>query len=141
MNDARKQYADIIDRPHHVSGTRPQMPRENRAAQFAPYAALTGYDDLIRETARETEQRILSDENMREELDAKLMRLLQTDPPARAAFTVFVPDEKKAGGAYETVEGRVVRFDELYGILILENGQAIDLGTIVSIESEAFDRA
>ena len=81
MNDAKERYADIIDRPHHVSRTHAQMPTENRAAQFAPFAALTGYDDLIRESERETEQRILPDENARDELDAKLLHLLRTDPP------------------------------------------------------------
>lgn len=141
MNDAKERYADIIDRPHHVSRTHAQMPTENRAAQFAPFAALTGYDDLIRESERETEQRILPDENARDELDAKLLHLLRTDPPEPADFTVFVPDDKKAGGAYETVSGRIVRFDAFYGMLILDNGQVIDLSTVVSIESEAFNRA
>ena len=77
----------------------------------------------------------------RDELDAKLLHLLRTDPPEPADFTVFVPDDKKAGGAYETVSGRIVRFDAFYGMLILDNGQVIDLSTVVSIESEAFNRA
>ena len=69
MNDARTQYGDIIDREHPDSPKHPRMPRKNRAAQFAPFAALTGYDDLINEAARYTERRIVLDENKKEELN------------------------------------------------------------------------
>ena len=116
------------------------MPQENRAAQFAPYATLRGYDDLVREAARETEQQILTDETEKAELNAKLMRLLQTDPPPEATFTVFVPDAKKAGGAYETVAGRVARFDESCGLFTLDSGQIVKPEYVVAIESEAFNR-
>ena len=80
MSNARTEYGDIIDRPHHISEKHPQMSRINRAAQFAPFAALTGYDDLIRESARETETRQIPDENKIEEMNDKLVFLFQQEP-------------------------------------------------------------
>ena len=96
--DARIRYADIIDRPHHVSAKRPQMDRLSRAAQFSPFAALTGYDDLIRESERDVGSRIELDEDRKAQLNDRLARLLAESPAPEAAFTYFVPDEKKEGG-------------------------------------------
>ena len=81
--DARAIYGDIIDREHHVSSKRPQMPRLSRAVQFAPYATLKGYDDLVRESARETEAQRLLDENEIEELNDKLVLMRQLDEAPR----------------------------------------------------------
>lgn len=140
MNDARTQYGDIIDRAHPVSPKHPQMPRVNRAAQFAPFAALTGYDDLIHEAARYTEQRIVPDENKKEEMNRKLSLLLHADAPQDAVFTCFVPDPQKPGGVYEDVAGRIAAADMLYGCITLDSGRVLDVGDIIEIESPLFLR-
>ena len=138
MSDAREQYGDIIDREHPDSPKHPRMPRKNRAAQFAPFAALTGYDDLIHEAARYTEKRIVLDEHKKEELNRKLHALLKTDPPEEAVFTCFVQDAKKSGGTYEDVTGRIVNADFLYGYITLDSGRVLDIGDVIEIESAAF---
>ena len=140
MSDAREQYGDIIDREHPDSPKHPRMPRKNRAAQFAPFAALTGYDDLIHEAARYTERRIVLDEHKKEELNRKLHALLKTDPPEEAVFTCFVQDPKKSGGTYEDVTGRIVNADFLYGYITLDSGRVLDIGDVIEIESEALLR-
>lgn len=88
----------IFEREHHVSKKRQPMSRINRAAQFAPFAALTGYDDLVRESARETETQRFLDENIIEELNDKLVFLFHRSDTPEAAFNYFVRDAKKAGG-------------------------------------------
>ena len=138
MSDARERYGDIIDRAHPDPQKRPRMSRKNRAAQFAPFAALTGYDDLIRETARYTEQQIVLDENKKEELNRKLHALLNAGEGQEAVFTCFVPDAQKSGGTYEDVAGRIVNADFLYGYLTLDNGRVLDIGDVIEIESELF---
>lgn len=138
MNDARERYGDLIDREHPTSPKHPRMPRTNRAAQFAPFAALTGYDDLICEAARYTERQIVLDENKKEELNRKLSVLLAADTPQEAVFTCFVPDAQKSGGTYEDVVGTVVNADFLYGYLTLNSGRILDIGDVIEIESDAF---
>lgn len=138
--DARAVYGDIIDRGHHVSSKRPQMPRLNRAAQFAPYATLKGYDELVRESARETDARRLLDENAIEELNDKLTLLQQLDEAPEASFTVFVPDGKKSGGKYAVITGKLVRFDEFGRSITLDGGEVIPVEDIVQIECEALSR-
>ena len=138
MSDAREQYGDIIDREHPDSPKHPRMPRKNRAAQFAPFAALTGYDDLIHEAARYTERRVVLDEHKKEELNRKLHVLLQREPSAEAVFTCFVQDPKKSGGTYEDVTGRIVNADFLYGYITLDSGRVLDIGDVIEIESAAF---
>ena len=138
MNDARERYGDIIDREHPTSPKHPRMPRKNRAAQFAPFAALTGYDDLIHEAARYTEQQIILDENKKEELNRKLHLLLDAETSPDAVFTCFIPDPSKSGGTYEDVVGKLVKADFLYGYLTLDSGRMLDIGEVIEIESEAF---
>ena len=140
MNEARERYGDIIDREHPVSVKHPQMPRKNRAAQFAPFAALTGYDDLIRESARYTEQQIILDENKKEELNRKLDLLLREEERPEAVFTCFVQDAKKSGGTYEKVSGRIVNADFLYGYLTLDSGRILDIGDVIEIDCPLFLR-
>ena len=137
MCDAREQYGDIIDRAHPDSPKHPKMPRKNRAAQFAPFAALTGYDDLIHEAARYTERRIVLDENKKEELNRKLHALLDAEGSPEAVFTCFVQDAKKSGGMYEDVTGRIENADFLYGYITLDSGRVLDIGDVIEIESEA----
>ena len=136
--DARAIYGDIIDREHHVSSKRPQMPRLSRAVQFAPYATLKGYDDLVRESARETEAQRMLDENEIEELNDKLVLMRQLDEAPEASFTVFVPDGKKAGGKYEVKRGKPVRFDDYARSITLDSGEVIPIGSIVQIDCELY---
>ena len=136
MDNARIEYADIIDREHPVSAKHPPMSRLNRAAQFAPFAALTGYDDLIRESERETDARTELDESSIEELNRKLVWLLRQDDPPEASFTFFVPDSKKAGGAYETVAGRLLRYDPLSRSITLGGGETLFIDDIREITLE-----
>lgn len=132
-------YEDMIDLPHHVSSVRAQMPRINRAAQFMPFAALTGYEEAIRETARLTDGRIELDEDALLRLDAKL-RLLQEHASERpeAEFLIFRPDGKKAGGSYISVSGAVRRVDEIAGEVMLADGRRIPLGDILDARCELF---
>lgn len=132
-------YEDIIDLPHHVSGVRAQMPRMNRAAQFMPFAALTGYEEAVRETARLTEGRIELSEDARALLDAKL-RLLQEHSSERpeAEFLVFRPDGRKEGGSYVSVSGAVRRVDEVAAEVMLQGGRRIALGDILDVRCDLF---
>lgn len=139
MNDARKEYADIIDREHHVSKKRQPMARLNRAAQFAPFAALTGYDDLIRESERETEKALDLDEDSKSALNDKLVWLFHQDDPPEATFTIFVPDSKKAGGEYVPVTGTIERYDEFSQSITLEGGRVLFIEDISKIDCDAFD--
>ena len=140
MSDAREQYGDIIDREHPDSLKHPRMPRANRAAQFAPFAALTGYDDLIFEAARYTDRRIVLDENKKEELNRKLAVLTRDQTRKEAVFTCFIPDLKKSGGTYEDIAGRIVAVDMLNGYITLDSGRILDVGDVIEIESDVFSR-
>ena len=104
----KDQYDDIINLPHHVSKTRPQMSMVDRAAQFSPFAALTGYDAAIKETGRLTDEKVNLSEEEKEALDRKQQILMEWlgDHPA-LTITFFVPDEKKSGGAYMTKSGNL----------------------------------
>ena len=138
MEDAGTRYGDIIDREHPTSPKHPKMSRKNRAAQFAPFAALTGYDDLIRESARYTERQITLDENKKEELNRKLMLLLGEPEQPEAVFTCFVKDAKKPGGTYEEVTGRIANADFLYGYITLDSGRILDIGDVIEIDCPLF---
>lgn len=132
-------YEDIIHLPHHVSRTRPQMPMSDRAAQFSPFAALTGYDDAIRETGRLTDERIELGEEEKAVLDRKQQYLTDiiADQP-EIVVTYFVPDEKKTGGAYITATGALKRIDAVERVLILTDGKRICLDDIADLKSECF---
>lgn len=128
------KYDDMIDMSHHVSAKHPQMPLADRAAQFSPFAALTGYEAAIAETARVTEDRVNLSDNSREALDRKLQLLrerLQEKPVVE--ITYFVPDERKQGGSYETIAGVVKKIDVYGHRIVLENGVSVEIGEIVDI--------
>ena len=140
MTDASNhQYDDIINLPHHVSATRPRMSMIDRAAQFSPFQALTGYGAAIQETGRLTDQRIELTEDFRAVLDRKQQLLVENlaDHP-EVSVTYFVPDERKAGGAYVTVTGRVKKVDDYQRLLLLTDGTKIPLDEILDMESELF---
>lgn len=136
MDDAKKQYADIIDLPHHTSKTRPRMDRIKRAAQFSPFAALTGYGDLVAESARYTAERVELDDDERQIL-ARQLTFLLAHPEQKASFTVFVPDARKAGGAYETVTDRVKKYDPLERRVTLSGGRVFPLDDLIAIDDAA----
>ena len=127
-------YDDIIGLAHHVSRNRPAMPMRDRAAQFAPFAALTGYDAVIRETARLTDRRVELDECRRQELDAAL-RDLAARLPSRpeVLVTYFLPDARKEGGEYVHVSGRLRKIDSLTRTLILEDGTVIPIDDVLEL--------
>lgn len=129
------RYEDMIDLPHPVSKKHPQMPVSDRAAQFAPFAALTGHHEAVKETARLTDQLAELDEDAREALDRKLM-CIQRQLDERPAVTVryFIPDPEKTGGSYVTATGRVKKIDEYKKAIILEDGTSISVDKIAQIE-------
>lgn len=140
MNKQSKwPYEDIVDLPHHVSPTRPQMSRADRAAQFSSFAALTGHDAAVRETARRTASRIDTAEDQRYELDLKQHLLAQVLPSQpEVTVTYFVPDTRKVGGAYVSVSGRLKRIDSRRRILLLDNGTEIPMDDVLELESPIF---
>lgn len=130
-------YEDMLRMPHPVSARHPQMPIRNRAAQFAPFAALTGFDGAIAETARLTEEKPELDESARAELD-ECLRVLNEHLAERpeAALTCFVPDARKSGGAYVTVTGCVKKIDALTQTVLLADGTTVRMDDICSIKIE-----
>ena len=116
-----EKYRDMIDLPYPGESKHTRMPVRDRAAQFAPFAALTGFGAVLKETERITEKRIELDEYEKEKLNENL-RLLLEKQESRPEITVtfFVPDEKKDGGAYRTISGHIKRVDEESHCLILE---------------------
>ena len=128
-------YDDIIDLPHHVSDTRPHMPMLDRAAQFQPFRALTGYEDAVRETARLTDQRVELTDEEKARLDAILQTLADSiGSHPQVTLTYFQPDKKKAGGAYATATGQLKKIDDIEGVLILMGGGHIVIEDILDIQ-------
>ena len=129
-----EQYADIINLPHHVSATRPQMSMIDRAAQFSPFAALTGYDAAIKETGRLTDEKIELDEAALNILNMKFQILVDSlDEEPEVIFTYFKPDERKAGGAYVDLTGKVKKVDDLERMIVMQNGAKIPMDDILEI--------
>ena len=135
------RYDDIIHLPHHTSPVHPRLSKESRAAQFSPFAALTGYDAAILETGRTTEQKIELTEESRATLDRKqrmLVDIIASHPEVTVIY--FVPDGRKAGGAYITVTGNVKRIDPVERCMVMTDGTAILLDDILELESKCFSR-
>ena len=133
------RYNEIINLPHHVSKTRPQMPMSDRAAQFAPFAALTGYDAAIKETGRLTDEKIEMDEEALNILNMKFQILVDSlDDEPEVTFTYFKPDERKAGGAYLGVTGTVKKVDDFERLIVMQNGTKMPMDDILNIEGEIF---
>ena len=129
-----REYDDIIDLPRPKSAHEP-MPMSDRAAQFSPFAAITGYEDAIDETARLTDARIELTEEQRAELDYKQQQLAMLDSPT-VTVTYFAPDERKSGGAYVTHTGTLKRVDEAVRALVFEDGVRVEMDEVVEIESQ-----
>lgn len=128
------RYDEIINLPHHVSKTRPQMPMSDRAAQFAPFAALTGYDSAIKETGRLTDERIELDEEALAALDRKYQLLMDTlDDAPEVTIIYFQPDERKAGGQYVSATGTVKKVDTFGRRILLQDGTRIPLDSVYDL--------
>ena len=128
------RYDDIIHLPHPTSGKHPRMPRPNRAAQFAPFAALSGYEDAVSETARLTDRMIEPDEDSLSLLNDRLHALMADDSKPEVVLTVFEPDEQKEGGCYLPIQGRIRRVDEAARTLILTDRTVIEMERILRID-------
>ena len=134
MLENSKNYDDIINLTRHISKKHPRMSLEARSAQFAPFAALTGYEETIKETARQTDKRIEINEELKAILDEKLL-LIKTRIKTKPNITVtyFVPDSKKDGGKYVSVTGKVIKIDDYKQKIILENKIEIPISEIIEI--------
>ena len=129
-------YDDIINLSRPESKKHTPMPMEDRAAQFLPFAALTGYDAAVSETARLTEERVELDAQEAERLGARLAVLVkrQQEQP-ELSLLYFVPDARKAGGAYVTVSGRIKKITDFPRCIYLTDGSRIPIEDIVAVES------
>ena len=133
------RYDEIMGLPHHVSKTRPQMPMSDRAAQFAPFAALTGYDAAIKETGRLTVERIELDVEALSALDMKYQLLMEAlDEAPEVTITYFRPDERKAGGKYVSAVGAVKKIDDFERRITMRDGTRIPMDDVLSIDGELF---
>lgn len=130
-------YDDIINLPHPVSKNHPKMPLRDRAAQFAPFAALTGHDAAIKETARLTDERLELSEEVIAQLNEKIHIIRNNiDIEQNVSITYFVPDAKKAGGAYVTYSGIVKKVDEYEHTMIMTDQTVIPIEQISDIKCE-----
>lgn len=130
-------YDDIIDLPHHVSVSHPQMPCSERAAQFSPFAALTGYEGAIEETARLTDDQKDLSENVRDSLDQVLTGIMsRPDPNTEVKITYFVPDAKKDGGKYVTELVRIRRIDTDTREIVTMDRRRIGIDMILNLGEE-----
>ena len=130
-------YDDIIALPHPEPRTHPRMSLHDRAAQFSPFAALTGHSAAIAETGRLTDSRITLDESEMARVDAALQRLQELLPQAPAvSITYFVPDERTTGGSYQTITGVVRRIDTVNSVLLLTDRREIPIADIFDITIE-----
>ena len=129
-----EEFDDIINLPHHVSKNHPPMPMMNRAAQFAPFAALTGYDAVIQETGRLTDGFIELDDSKKEQLNRKIAELMeQINERPMVTIIFFKPDERKAGGTYSTISGQLKKVDEFRQLLIMEDETTIPFNCVFDI--------
>ena len=136
-----KDYSDIIDLPHHVSKNRIPMSLYNRAAQFAPFAALRGYEEAIAETARQTDQKASLSDNQIDDIDFK-MQILEKNLEKHYEVTIqyFQKDKRKEGGTYITVTNIIKKFDYYHQTIVLMNGTIIRFDDIVALSSPLFSK-
>ncbi len=133
-------YDDIIHLPHHVSATRQPMTAIDRAAQFSPFAALTGYDASLKETARLTDERVELDKYIKDALNDKLQIIAdRMKEHPEIAITHFQPDAKKNGGAYVTAISTVKKIDEYERVIVMTDDTAIPMDEIISIDGQIFE--
>lgn len=134
------KYDDIINLPHHELTTRQRMPIANRAASFSPFAALTGYDNAVKETARLTSERIEIDDGAKEVLNEKLrIAVEKSDEQPEISIIYFLPDKKKSGGAYVTITAVIKRVDEYERLVVLTDKSTIPIDDIYDIEGDIYN--
>ena len=134
------QYDDIINMEHHKSKKHPPMSLYARSSQFAPFAALTGYEELVTETARETQEKIELDDELKHILDEKIQILsekIKIKPIVK--FTYFIPDSVKNGGLYLNIDGIVKKIDFYNQNIILEDKTTIPINDIIDISGDIFN--
>lgn len=133
-------YEDIINMVYPNKEIKDDFPQKvNRAAQFAPFSALSGYEDAVKETARLTERRIELDEGEKQVLNSKLVYIRDHIPlDDKVRITYFVPDSKKEGGSYVTLTDIVIKTDEYKKVLIMSDGDTVPIEDIVSIDGKIF---
>ena len=132
-------YEDIVNLPPHISKKHPQPSMMDRAARFAPFAAITGYEEMVLEEARVTEERIDLDEGALALLNEKLNMIQEfLDEEPEVTITYFEPDKKKSGGAYISITGIVKRIDEYEHLVIMKDGARIFIDSIYDLQSELF---
>lgn len=135
--DNKRGYDDIINLPHHQSDTRPHMSLYDRAAQFSPFSALTGYDEAVTETERLTDRKQELSEEVKAELDMKLSVLRERiNEQPEVKITYFVPDERKSGGKYVTAVTSIKKIDKVRRLIVLGNNLAVDIDDIADISIE-----
>jgi len=138
--DNGHKYDDIIDLPHHRSTRHPHMPPADRAAQFSPFAALTGHGEAIIETARLTDSKAELSEEAKAYLNARLSFLAENiKEQPEISVTYFLPDERKTGGAYVAKTGPVKKINEYEHTLVMQDGAIIPIDDIVAIDGEPFE--
>lgn len=135
----RNDYNDIINLPHHVSKTRPQMSMIDRAAQFSPFATLTGYDAAIKETGRLTDDKIELDDDALSDLNMRYQILIdKLDEQPDVAITYFKSDETKDGGAYLTITDKIKRIDVYERLITTMDGTKIPMNDVINLEGNIF---
>ena len=138
-NDKLNRYEDIIHLPHHVSANHPHMSLYDRAAQFAPFKALTGYEDDVAETARLTDTRIELDDSRKAVLDARLQMIEdQISSSPEVTITYFVPDARKQGGAYRDIHGRIRKIDKVERLVVFASGERVRIDDIYDLHGVLF---
>lgn len=134
MNEEHK-YDDIINLKYHISKKHKQMSLENRSAQFAPFAALTGYDDAVKETARVTDSKIFIDDGIKEIINEEIQQIkMNLGKKLKIKVTYFVPDKLKSGGKYQTKIGIVIKINEYSKTIKLEDNTEIQIEEIIELE-------
>ena len=128
MND----YSDIMNHPHHRSLTHPHMSMTSRAAQFSPFAALTGYGDAVDETGRLTDEKVIMDDDALYELNGK-MQMIEAGKNT-VTITYFVPDLIKEGGSYTIISGKVKKIDRIENRIIMQDGTMIPVDDVFDID-------
>ena len=134
MKISKGKYDDIINMSHHISKKHPRMSLENRSAQFAPFAALTGYEDEVEETARITDKRIEITDEIKSKINMKLQIIQETiKTKPKVTIKYFIPDNKKEGGSYKTVTSNVLKIDQYKKLVVLKDNTKIFISDIINI--------
>ncbi|SDB21257.1 hypothetical protein [Eubacterium oxidoreducens] len=137
QTEVEVKYGDILNLPHPISTKHRQMTMEERAAQFSPFAALSGYEDAVNETGRLTQERVLLDEDRKEEINKRLNLLVeQVSMHPKVKIRVFEEDEKKPGGNYRVIAGEVEKIKLYERRIVMRDGSLIKIDDIYGIDDE-----